>query len=91
MTIRVQPTPNPNAHKFILPSQRFARSFNFASADAATAHPLAERLFALPGVYNVLLAQDFVTVNKLPAAEWSTLEGNIQQVIAEWEAGASGE
>ncbi len=84
MTIRVQPTPNPNAHKFILPGQRFAHSLNFPSAAAATTHPLAARLFALPGVYNVLLAQDFVTVNKLPAVEWSTLEGDIQRVIADW-------
>ncbi len=47
-------------------------------------HPLAQRLFALPGVYNVFMAQDFITVNKLPGVEWDALEKDIQSTIAEY-------
>jgi hypothetical protein len=82
MSIRVQQTPNPNARKFVLPEKRFVESYNFASAAAAAANPLAAQLFALAGVYNVLLAQDFVTVNKRPEAAWEPLEAQVMDVLA---------
>ena len=43
--------------------------------------PLAHALFALDGVYNVLLAQDFVTVNKLPPVAWEELEPAVVAAI----------
>lgn len=82
-SIQVSPTPNPNAKKFILPEQRFAQAQNFSSPEAAAIHPLAARLFALGDIYNVFLAQDFVTVNKLPAADWAELEERIKATIVD--------
>jgi hypothetical protein len=84
MEIRVQPTPNPNAHKYVLSEKMFARPLNASTAEAAAAHPLAASLFALDDVYNVLLAQDFVTVNKLPAASWERVDEAALRVLADY-------
>ncbi len=89
MSIRVQQTPNPNARKFILPNRRFPRSLNVSDRETAAEHPLAAQLFALEGVYNVFWAQDFVTVNKLPAAAWDALMPEIERVLEEFCAGAA--
>lgn len=82
MSVIVHKTPNPNALKFVLPDKRFSAPLNFSSAEAATAHPLAAELFTLQGVYNVFLAQDFVTVNKRPDAPWESLVEKVESVIA---------
>lgn len=84
MPIQVQPTPNPNARKFVLPDTRFESSRNFTLDDLAAGRvddPLARRLLALEGVYNVLLAQDFVTVNKVPQVEWSPLINAVTAIL----------
>lgn len=81
MPVQVQSTPNPNALKFVLPRPRFDRPMSFPSAAAAAAHPLAAAIFALDGVYNVFMVQDFVTVNKRPEIAWSVLTPQIQSVI----------
>jgi len=84
MSISARPTPNPNARKFLLPSRHFPQPINCSSAAAAAAHPLAERLFALEGIYNVLLAQDFVTINKRPDMAWDVLEERAAAIISTW-------
>lgn len=83
----MQATPNPNARKFVFPKKVFAQSCNFANAQAAAAHPLVQQLFGLPGVYNVFLAQDFITINKLPDSPWDPLTTEAQTLIAAyWQA-----
>jgi hypothetical protein len=81
MPVQVHQTPNPNARKFILPERRFGAPLNASRPEEAAAHPLAHALFALDGVYNVLLAQDFVTVNKLPPVAWEELEPAVVAAI----------
>jgi hypothetical protein len=87
MPIEVQPTPNPNAMKFVLARKVFGRPLSFASAEAAAGHELAEQIFALPGVYNVFMVQDFVTVNKLPGVPWEPLVAAVQAILDENAAG----
>lgn len=87
MPVQVHGTPNPNARKYTLTERRFAASHNLSSAEAAAAHPPAGSLFALDGVYNVLLAQDFVTVNKRPDVAWEPLEADILRVLNDWIGG----
>lgn len=84
LLIQAQKTPNPNALKFVLPEKKFAQPLNFSSTAAAVGHPLAAQLFALGNIYNVFMAQDFVTVNKLPAVPWAMLEAAIQAVISQY-------
>lgn len=66
-------TPNPNARKFVLAGVNFAPARNYTLGDEVD-HPLAAQLLTLEGVYNVFLAQDFVTVNKVPAVAWPALQ-----------------
>ncbi len=84
MSISPHPTPNPNARKYVLHGVRFAQPANYASAGAAAHYPLAARLMALPGVYNVFMAQDFVTVNKRPDAAWDEVEAQVLLELAEF-------
>lgn len=86
MPVIVQPTPNPNAMKFVLAEVRFAQPLSFAGADAAAEHPLAAALFAAGGIYNVFMAQNFVTVNKLPEVDWAALIVRIQPLIEQFDA-----
>lgn len=81
MPVSVHATPNPNAHKYVLAQWRIAAPLNASTAEAARGHPLAERLFAIAGVYNVLLAQDFVTVNKRPDVGWDEVEPIVLESI----------
>ena len=51
--------------------------FFFDDRDRAGGSPLVERLFALPGVAYVLIADNVVTVGKQPGASWSGLRSAI--------------
>ena len=86
MSVIVQPTPNPNAMKFVLTSVHFAEPVSFTSAEAAAAHPLAAQLFALGGIYNVFMVRDFVTVNKLPEVDWAESIPQLQPMIEGFDA-----
>ena len=81
MFVHAQSTPNPNALKFVVAGAHFAEPLSFPSAAAAATNPLAAQLFALDGVYNVFMVQDFVTVNKRPDITWDSLAPLISQII----------
>ncbi len=51
--------------------------FFFDDRERAGGSPLVERLFALPGVAYVLVADNVVTVGKEPGASWSELRSTI--------------
>jgi Fe-S cluster biogenesis protein NfuA len=55
--------------------------FFFGNKERAVGSPLAERLFALPGVANVLIAESVVTLCKQPSAAWSELKAAIGMAI----------
>ena len=80
--LEVQPTPNPNAAKFILDRPISPQSMSFFNVSAASGHPLAMALFAIPGVSSLLFLGDFVTVNKLPGANWKEITRQVKQVLA---------
>jgi hypothetical protein len=88
MLIAPHPTPNPNAHKYVLPARFFAQPRNVSTAEAAAADPLTARLFALEGVYNVFCAQDFVTINKRPETPWEVQVLAILTDYVQTEAGS---
>ncbi len=84
MFIETEGTPNPATLKFLpgLPVMG-AGTADFASADAAARSPLAEALFALPGVARVFLGSDFVTVTKSDLASWQTLKPEVLGAVME--------
>ena len=55
--------------------------FFFSNQERAAGSPLGERLFALPGVANVLIAENVVTIGKEPSASWSGLKAAIGTAI----------
>jgi Fe-S cluster biogenesis protein NfuA len=55
--------------------------FFFGDKERAAGSPLVERLFALPGVANVLIAESVVTIGKEPNASWSGLKAAIGTAI----------
>lgn len=85
VTLQVQPTPNINALKF-LTNRRLTegRSRTFRSAEEASGHPLAARLFGVPGVVQVFLLNDFVTVTRDPGAAWDEIAQAAGSVIREY-------
>jgi hypothetical protein len=80
--VEVQPTPNINALKFVV-NRRVTegRSQTFRSREEADGHPLAARLLAIPGVVQVFLLNDFVTVTRDPARSWDEITEPAQAAI----------
>ena len=78
----VQPTPNPNAAKFILDKEISERPMSFFDVGASRNHPLAAQLFEIPGVSSVLMLGDFVTINKSPEAHWTDIQIKVKHVLA---------
>ena len=78
----IQPTPNPNAAKFILDRSVFDQPTSFFDAGAAQGNPLAAKLFGIPGVSSLLFLGDFITVNKKPDADWKEIRKRVQAVLA---------
>jgi Fe-S cluster biogenesis protein NfuA len=84
MFIQTEPTPNPATLKFLPGRAVMAQgTANFPERDAAARSPLAERLFALPGVSGVFLGADFITVSKDEAADWYQLKPAVLGAIME--------
>ena len=55
--------------------------FFFDNKERAAGSPLVERLFALSGVANVLIAENVVTIGKESGASWSGLKAAIGTAI----------
>ena len=83
MFIQTEATPNPATLKFI-PGRTVLASgtMEFTTPDAAMRSPLAERLFAVPGVSGVFYGYDFVTVTKADG-DWQHLKPAILGAIME--------
>jgi hypothetical protein len=80
--VQVEPTPNPNAAKFVLDRPVSEQPISFLTAAAGEGNDLAERLFAIPGVSSLLFLGDFITVNKSPDAAWKDITARVKQVLA---------
>src|SRR4051812_12518578 len=83
MFIQTEATPNPATLKFI-PGRTVLDSGTMEFTDRASAarSPLAEKLFAVPGVTGVFYGSDFVTVTK-DDSDWQHLKPAILGAIME--------
>src|SRR5215471_12841041 len=83
MFIQTEATPNPATLKF-LPGRPVSPdgALDIPSAADAAKSPLAERLFAVPGVAGVFLGSDFITVTKADT-EWQHLKPAVLGAIME--------
>lgn len=84
-TFQVQPTPNPNSIKITTNAGAFIDDGmeSFGAAQEAEGHPLGERLFNVPGVVNVFIVPQFVTVTKHPATDWGAVTPKLKSALAE--------
>ena len=85
MFIQTEQTPNPATLKF-LPGKEVLRegTADFRDAEsAATASPLAGRLFSIPGVTGIFFGYDFITVTKEEGPDWQHLKPAILGAIME--------
>lgn len=84
MFIQTEATPNPASLKF-LPGRAVSPTVrDYAGMDAAADSPLAQELFAIPGVERVFLGAEFVTITKADGLEWAHLKPAILGAIMDF-------
>lgn len=82
MFIQSEPTPNPDVLKFIPGVDVLTSGVrDFREPESADASPLAAGLFQVTGVQGVFLAEDFLTVRKSPAVDWSLIKAPVLAAI----------
>ena len=81
MFIQTEATPNPATLKFLPGREVLAgEPREFRSREAASASPLADALFEVPGVSSVFLGTDFISVTK-DDTNWAHIKPAILGVI----------
>ena len=83
MFIQTEATPNPATLKF-LPGRAVLENgtLDLRTSEEAAQSPLAEQLFAIPGVSGVFFGSDFITITK-NTGEWQQLKPMILGTIME--------
>lgn len=81
-----EPTPNPNSLKITTDAGAFIEAGleSFASPEEARDHELGNRLFAVPGVANVFILPQFLTITKHPAVGWNEVMPKIEQTLVDY-------
>ena len=80
----IEPTPNPNARKFILKEPlSWGVAHSFDSAAEAQADPLARALFDIDHVTNVFYVDHWITVTQDGGADWEELKRQLAVPIRE--------
>lgn len=82
LQVRIQGTPNPNARKFILNTDvKRLGKVTFKDPMDCTHIPMAKTLLEIPHVTQVHLFENVVTISQDGSAEWSILDGEVQDVL----------
>lgn len=79
-----RPTPNPNSLMIVFTDgRRFLDSGlrSYKNLEQAAADPLAIGLFTLPGVTELLIMPDFLTVTRAPGTAWDVLLPQVEAVL----------
>ncbi|HZE95799.1 MAG TPA: NifU N-terminal domain-containing protein [Planctomycetota bacterium] len=74
-------TPNPNSIRVGLSESKFSKPTTYRSAKDAAAEPVVEALFGIPGITQIFTMNNFITISKDPAAQWSTIEPKVAEVL----------
>ncbi len=82
LEITIQPTPNPNALKFILSQDVITEGkISFKTPQDCREIPLAASLFDLRGVDQIHFFQNVITISKFSFEDWEALEPAVQTCI----------
>jgi len=79
MAVAIEPTPNPNALKFTVGRDVGGPKTFVAGRDADD--PVAAALLALAGVTSVFMSADFVTLSKMPDADWTAIAEDARAIL----------
>jgi Fe-S cluster biogenesis protein NfuA len=79
----IQPTPNPNAFKFLVdvPLVKGGQTLAYAKPDQAQHDVLAQGMFAIPGVDTLFFCENFVTVSMTPNADWRAVAEQVTRLL----------
>ncbi len=80
LEVVVQGTPNPNASKFTLNRVVAAQGRSYRDAASADAD-WVKAVFALPGITQVFVLNNFISVNKAPDADWSVIGPQVERIL----------
>ena len=82
MFIQTESTPNPNSLKFILDDYEICpHPIEFSKSQASTNSLLADELFKIDGIDNILFNKNYISVNKSDFT-WDQLKASILQIIS---------
>eukprot|EP00933_Yihiella_yeosuensis_P083969 TRINITY_DN98289_c0_g1_i1.p1 TRINITY_DN98289_c0_g1~~TRINITY_DN98289_c0_g1_i1.p1 ORF type:complete len:237 (+),score=38.83 TRINITY_DN98289_c0_g1_i1:48-713(+) len=88
--IRSEPTPNPDSVMFISDEHDVLGGRNgtrrFSNKYETEDSPLAQAIFKVRGVSEVMLAAKHVTVTKTPNADWALIQPNLELVMEQFYA-----
>jgi hypothetical protein len=79
--VEVSSTPNPDAMKFTL-DVALPAMINVSSLDAATT-PFEHDVMTLAGVANLFGVNDFVTITRVPGADWDPIVAGVRRAAKE--------
>ena len=76
----IQPTPNPNAFKFLVdqPMAKAGQTKAYAKPEQARNDVLAQGLFAIPGIETLFFCDNFVTVSMTAEADWRAVAEQVE-------------
>lgn len=81
--VSAQPTPNPNALKFVL-NRKVKNGDRVSYTDKSqTKNPLANALLLIPSVTQVHFFEQTITITKIPEVSWLDLEEGLVNLIKE--------
>lgn len=79
----IQPTPNPNAFKFLVdrPLVPPGQSRSYSEPEQARQDVLAQGLFAVPNVATLFFCENFVTVTMTAQADWRAVAEQVTNLL----------
>lgn len=79
----IQPTPNPNAFKFLVdqPLAKSGQSLAYSKPEQARQDVLAQGMFAIPGIDTLFFCDNFVTVSMTPQADWRAVAEQVTRLL----------
>jgi Fe-S cluster biogenesis protein NfuA len=79
----IQPTPNPNAFKFLVdqPLAKSGQTLAYGKPEHARQDVLAQAMFAIPGVETLFFCDNFVTVSMTPQADWRAVAEQVTRLL----------
>lgn len=81
MPVTISATPNPNAVKFTV-GVDVGGPKTYVTGQETDDAPAVE-LLALPGLASVFMTADFVTISKMPDAEWDEIAPEAERILSE--------